>query len=240
MKPFHRKILFFELILLYIMLILTVKGNIVTDPDTRMVSQVRWDREDGDGIDVYKELPGKVALTFDDGPDPYYTEKLLDGLKERGVKASFFVTGIHAEQNPEIIGRMYQEGHLIGNHTYSHIQLKKSNWEKYKEELVKTSEIIQNITGEEVQFVRPTYGTWDKKLEKELTMLPVMWTVDPKDWCQENAACIAESVVKKVKEGDIILMHDQYDPSVKAALMIVDELKRQGYEFVTVDEMMLE
>ncbi len=240
MKPFHRKILFFELILLYIMLILTVKGNIVTDPDTRMVSQVRWDREDGDGIDVYKELPGKVALTFDDGPDPYYTEKLLDGLKERGVKASFFVTGIHAEQNPEIIRRMHQEGHLIGNHTYSHIQLKKSNWEKYKEELVKTSEIIQNITGEEVQFVRPTYGTWDKKLEKELTMLPVMWTVDPKDWCQANAACIAESVVKKVKEGDIILMHDQYDPSVKAALMIVDELKRQGYEFVTVDEMMLE
>ena len=240
MKPFHRKILFLELILLYVMLILTVKENIVTDPDTRMVSGIWWDRGDGDRIDAYKELPRKVALTFDDGPDPYYTEQLLDGLKERGVKASFFITGIHAEQNPEIVKRMYEEGHLIGNHTYSHIQLKKSNREKYKEELAKTSEIIQNITGEEVQFVRPTYGTWDKKLEKELPMLPVMWTVDPRDWCQANAACIAEIVVKKVKEGDIILMHDQYDPSVKAALLIVDELKRQGYEFVTVDEMMLE
>ena len=224
MKPFHRKIVFFELILLYVVILLAVKEKIVADPDTIGVSAIRWDRGDGDVIDPYKNLSKKVALTFDDGPDPYYTELLLDGLKEQKVQATFFVTGIHA----------------VGNHTYSHIQLKTSNREKYKEELLKTSQILQDITGEPVQFVRPTYGTWDKKLEKELDMLPVMWTVDPRDWCQSSAACIAQSVVKKVKEGDIILLHDQYDPSVKAALMIVDELKKQGYEFVTVDKMLLE
>ncbi len=240
MKPFHRKIVFFELILLYVVILLAVKEKIVADPDTMGVSAIRWDRGDGDVIDPYKNLSKKVALTFDDGPDPYYTELLLDGLKERKVQATFFVTGIHAEQNPKIIARMYAEGHLVGNHTYSHIQLKTSNREKYKEELLKTSQILQDITGEPVQFVRPTYGTWDKKLEKELDMLPVMWTVDPRDWCQSSAACIARSVVTKVKEGDIILLHDQYDPSVKAALMIVDELKKQGYEFVTVDKMLLE
>ena len=240
MKPFHRKILFFELLLLYVMILLAVKERIVVDPDTIAVSGIWWDRGDGGALDPYKELSKKVALTFDDGPDPYYTELLLDGLKERGVHATFFVTGVHAEQNPKIIARMYAEGHLIGNHTYSHIQLKISNREKYKEELAKTSRIIREITGESVLFVRPTYGTWDKKLEKELDMLPVMWTVDPRDWCQSSADCIAQSVVKKVKEGDIILLHDQYDPSVKAALLIVDELKKQGYEFVTVEEMVLD
>ncbi len=240
MKSFHRKIVFFELILLYVVILLAVKEKIVANPDTIGVSAIRWDRGDGDVIDPYKNLSKKVALTFDDGPDPYYTEMLLDGLKERKVQATFFVTGVHAEQNPKIIARMYAEGHLVGNHTYSHIQLKTTNREKYKEELLKTSQILQDITGEPVQFVRPTYGTWDKKLEKELDMLPVMWTVDPRDWCQSSAACIAQSVVKKVKEGDIILLHDQYDPSVKAALMIVDELKKQGYEFVTVDKMLLE
>lgn len=240
MKHFHRKIVFYELILLYVVMLLAVKERIVSDPDTIGVSAIRWDRGDGNVIDPYKNLSKKVALTFDDGPDPFYTERLLDGLKERKVQATFFVTGVHAEQNPEIIARMYAEGHLVGNHTYSHIQLKTNNREKYKEELLKTSQILQEITGESVQFVRPTYGTWDKKLEKELDMLPVMWTVDPRDWCQSSAACITQSVVKEVQEGDIILLHDQYDPSVKAALMIVDELKKQGYEFVTVDKMLLE
>lgn len=240
MKPFHRKILFFELMLLYVMIVLAVREHIVENPDTIATSVLWWDRGGGGVIDPYKNLAKKVALTFDDGPDPYYTELLLDGLKERTVQATFFVTGRHAEQNPEIIARMYAEGHLVGNHTYSHIQLKNTNREKYKAELLRTSQILQKITGEMVQFVRPTYRTWDKKLEEELDMLPVMWTVDPRDWCQSSAECIAQNVIKRVKEGDIILLHDQYDPSVKAAFMIVDELKRQGYEFVTVDEMMLD
>ncbi len=132
----------------------------------------------------------KIAITFDDGPHPSYTEQLLDGLKERGVHATFFVTGEHAQLHPDIIRRMQAEGHIIGNHTYSHIQLTKNNREKFKEELIKTNEILKEITGEEVQYVRPPYGSWDKSFEKELNVFPVLWTVDPLDWCSKNVNCI--------------------------------------------------
>ncbi len=182
----------------------------------------------------------KIAITFDDGPHPYYTEQLLDGLKERGVKATFFVTGMHAEENPEVIRRMSKEGHLIGNHTYSHIQLSSANSEAFKEELIKTNEAIEALTGQEVQYVRPPYGTWDKKFEKELNMFPVLWTVDPLDWCSDNVAGIVQKVTSKAKENAIILMHDEYKSTVTAALQIVDKLLEQGYEFVTVDELLLD
>lgn len=182
----------------------------------------------------------KIAITFDDGPHPYYTEQLLNGLKERGVKATFFVTGMHAEQYPELIRRMSEEGHLIGNHTYSHMQLSSSNSEAFKEELVRTNETIEQLTGQEVQYVRPPYGTWDKKFEKELNMFPVLWTVDPLDWCSDNVSGIVKKVTTKVKENSIILLHDEYKSTVTAALQIVDELMEEGYEFVTVDELLFD
>lgn len=182
----------------------------------------------------------RIAITFDDGPHPFYTEQLLDGLKKRGVVATFFVTGEHAKLHPDIIKRMQEEGHLIGNHTYSHIQLGKNNRERFKDELVKTNELLLEITGEEVQFVRPPYGSWDKSLETELTMLPVLWTIDPMDWCSSNVSGIVKKVTAKVKENSVILMHDEYSSSVTAALEIVDTLQKQGYEFVTVDELLLD
>ena len=182
----------------------------------------------------------KIAITFDDGPHPYYTEQLLDGLKERGVKATFFVTGEHAELHPDIIKRMNEEGHLIGNHTYSHIQLGKNNREEFKQQLIKTNEIISEITGKEVLYVRPPYGTWDKTFESELNMFPVLWTVDPKDWCSDNVACITDKIVTKAGENDIILLHDYYESSVTAALKVVDSLQEKGYEFVTVEEILFD
>ncbi len=182
----------------------------------------------------------RVALTFDDGPHPVYTEQLLDGLKERGVKATFFVTGEHAELHPDIIKRMHDEGHLIGNHTYSHIQLTAANRDKFQNELIKTNEILNEITGDEVQYVRPPYGSWDKKFETDLNMFPVLWNVDPLDWNTANANRVANAVISKVSDNDIILLHDYYDTSVQAALMIVDELTRRGYEFVTVDKILFD
>lgn len=182
----------------------------------------------------------KIAITFDDGPHPSYTEQLLDGLKERGIHATFFVTGEHAELHPDIIKRMQEEGHLIGNHTYSHIQFTRGNREKFKEELVKTNEIIKEITGEDVQFVRPPYGSWDKNFEKELNMFPVLWNVDPLDWCSGNVSCIVERIVSKAGENDIILMHDYYETSVTAALKAIDKLTEKGYSFVTVEEILFD
>ena len=98
------------------------------------------------------------------------------------------------------------EGHLIGNHTYSHIQLTKNNRDKFKDELIKTNEILKEITGEEVQYVRPPYGSWDRSFEKELNMFPVLWTVDPLDWSSRNVGRITEKIVSKTGENDIILM----------------------------------
>lgn len=182
----------------------------------------------------------KIALTFDDGPHPYYTEQLLDGLKERGVHATFFVMGKHVELYPEMIERMSEEGHLIGNHTYSHLQLNSGNGEEFRLELIKTNEMIEKLTGQEVQYVRPPYGTWDKKFEKELNMFPVLWTIDPLDWCSDNVARIVQKVTDKAEENAIILMHDEYKSTVTAALQIVDILQEQGYEFVTVDEILFD
>lgn len=190
-------------------------------------------------IDRQAENP-RIALTFDDGPHPAYTEQLLDGLKERGVHATFFVTGEHAQLHPDLILRMKEEGHLIGNHTYSHIQLCSGNKKTFREELVRTNEILEGITGEEVLYVRPPYGSWDKALEKELNMFPILWTIDPTDWSCLNADTVVRRVVGKAKENGIILLHDYYETSVEAALQIVDELTEEGYSFVTVDELVLD
>lgn len=181
----------------------------------------------------------KIAITFDDGPDPVYTPQLLDGLKERGAKASFFLMGKQAEAHPELVRRIQEEGHLIGNHTYSHIQLTKKNREAFKAELKKTNELLTGITGEEVLFVRPPYGCWDKSLETELTMLPVLWNIDPLDWSSTNVSGIVKKVTDKAQENAVILMHDEYASSVAAALEIVDILQKEGYEFVTVEELIL-
>lgn len=180
----------------------------------------------------------KIALTFDDGPHPYYTEQLLKGLKERNVKATFFITGKNVETYPEIVKMIHEDEHLIGNHTYNHTQLTSRNQESFKQEIIRTNEIIKEVTGEDTIYVRPPYGSWNKEFERELNMFPVLWTIDPLDWCSSNVSCIVSSVCAKVGENDIILMHDQYKSTVTAALKIVDELTEQGYEFVTVDELL--
>lgn len=128
--------------------------------------------------DQETEYKGRIALTFDDGPHPYYTEQLLDGLKKRGVKATFFVMGKQAEEYPDIIKRMAEEGHLIGNHTYTHLQLCRTNEEAFKKELDRTNQLIFELTGNNTEFVRPPFGAWNKKFEEELNMFPVMWSVE--------------------------------------------------------------
>lgn len=182
----------------------------------------------------------KIALTFDDGPHPYYTEQLLKGLAKRKVKATFFVTGENVEAYPEVTKQICEEGHLIGNHTYSHIQLSRSNTESYKEEIKKTNQVIRDVTGQDTIYIRPPYGSWNKEFEKELNMFPVLWTIDPLDWCSSNVDCIVNTVCAKAGENDIILMHDQYKTTVTAALQIVDRLMEEGYEFVTVDELLFD
>lgn len=241
MKKFVTAILVFHLMAGLLFLGLREsRGQIPAEEAAQAAASNVSGREPEAGGGAQEEDVRKIAITFDDGPHPHYTEQLLDGLKERGVVATFFVTGEHAELHPDIIRRMQEDGHLIGNHTYSHIQLTRSNREIFKEELIKTNEILEEITGEEVQYVRPPYGSWDKSFEKELNMFPVLWNVDPLDWCSGNVSCIVEKIVNKAGENDIILMHDYYDTSVTAALEAIDELMEKGYTFVTVEEILFD
>lgn len=182
----------------------------------------------------------RIALTFDDGPHSVYTEKLLDGLKERDIRATFFLIGKNIEGNEDVVKRIQEEGHLIGNHTYHHVNLKKLSESQAEEEILLTCNKIYENTGICTSFVRPPFGAWKKNLDFEITMIPVSWNVDSLDWTTENTEKIVKRVVKDVQEGDIILMHDIFDTSVEAALQIADALTEEGYQFVTVDELLLE
>lgn len=180
----------------------------------------------------------QIAITFDDGPS-LYTEELLDGLMKRNVKASFFLIGKKVEEFPDIVKREKEEGHLIGNHTYNHVDISKVSEEVAKEELGKTDQALKKILGEGTIYVRPPFGIRQKKLEEELDLIPVMWSIDPLDWTTENVTEIVNKVVTEADENDIILMHDCYKSSVEAALRIIDILQKEDFEFVTVEELLI-
>ena len=186
-----------------------------------------------------KEVSRKIALTFDDGPHPIYTPELLEGLKERGVVATFFVTGANATLYPELIEQMQEDGHVVGNHTYHHVQLSSVGEEIFIQELKETNRVLEGILEEEVVYVRPPFGDWTKSIEQEINLLPVLWDIDPLDWCTGNSSQIVKRVLDKAEDNSIILMHDEYVASVEAALEIIDKLKAHGYEFVTVDQILL-
>lgn len=181
-----------------------------------------------------------VALTFDDGPHELCTPKLLDGLKERGVHVTFFLMGENIAGNEALVRRMKEEGHLIGNHSYRHIQLTKAGEDAVCESIEHTEKIISDITGSRPQYLRPPYGDWNEELECRLDLTTVFWTVDSLDWQLQNTSKIVSRVLKRTGNSDIILMHDIFPTSVDSALQIVDALQAEGYTFVTVDELMID
>lgn len=186
------------------------------------------------------EVEKKVALTFDDGPNTEYTEELLRGLKKRGVKATFFLLGKEVEKSPALVEEIYKDGHLIGNHSYEHVDLSTLSDEAAILQVDKTNEAIYQITGEYPEYIRPPFGCWKCNLDYETEMIEVLWDVDPRDWETEDAGAVTQMVVSSVRENDIILLHDASESSVSAAFAIIDELQRQGYTFVTVDEILFD
>lgn len=184
--------------------------------------------------------PKYIALTFDDGPSRKYTPILLDGLKERGVHATFFLMGKNIEGEEDIVKRMSEEGHLIGNHSYEHIQLTKAGAKAVCEAVEHTQEQIEAITGKRPEYIWPPYGDWNEELEEEIGMTPVLWSLDSLDWKLKDTGKIIRQVLKDVKDGDIILLHDIFPSSVEAALELIDILQKEGYVFVTADELLIE
>ena len=180
-----------------------------------------------------------AGVAVDDGPSAEYTPRLLDGLKERNIKASFFLLGRNIPGNEEIVERMQEEGHLIGNHTYNHVQLSAISEAEAREEILKTNNIIYEITGNYPQYMRPPFGSWKKNLELCVEMIPVFWNIDTMDWKSQDVSSILNIVFAEAEDGAIILMHDEYETSVEAALQIADHLMKEGYEFVTADRLIV-
>ncbi len=197
------------------------------------------ERENGPAIDPNQKSPF-LALTFDDGPHSSCTEELLDGLKDRGVKASFFLMGENIPGNERIIQRMKDEGHLIGTHCYSHVDLTRESMESAVSQIEKTNEMIEEITGTKPAYIRPPYGAWNEELEEEVQMTPVFWDIDTLDWKSQNSAAVLGKIERQAGKHQIVLMHDTFPSTVKAALAAIDTLKEQGYTFVTVDELLIE
>lgn len=189
-------------------------------------------------IQETRETPRYVALTFDDGPQANTTPLLLDGLRQRQVHATFFLIGSQILPNAEIVKRMKAEGHQIGNHTWSHKKLEGASDAVVQSEIGRTDEALQKLLGEGEYWVRPPYGMLSQRQQQLFSVPLVRWSVDPKDWKRKNTDADVAAVLRNVKPGDIILMHDPFPQSVTAALRIVDDLQKRGYRFVTVSELL--
>lgn len=178
-----------------------------------------------------------VALTFDDGPYVRSTVPILDTLKDYNVVATFFVLGNRVPNHKEIVQRMAKEGNEIGNHTYSHKQLTTLTPKELKEQINRTQNIIFEVVGDKPKIMRPTYGSYDNKLRSEINMPMILWSIDPQDWKSQNPEEIANHILSRVKDGDIILMHDIFKATADAVEIIIPELINRGFQLVTVSEL---
>ncbi|MFC0469081.1 polysaccharide deacetylase family protein [Halalkalibacter kiskunsagensis] len=183
----------------------------------------------------------RIALTFDDGPEDTYTPQILEILKEKDVKATFFVIGKMAKEYPERLKEIYSEGHAIGNHTWDHPHLPELTDQQFNETIQSTTAEIEKITGVKPDLFRPPFGEIEERQVELLTeqgYRSIMWTADTKDWSGVSAEEIVTRVKEEAQPGVIVLQHNYHVEgefeTVEALPEIIDELHAQGYEFVTV------
>ena len=185
----------------------------------------------------------QIALTFDDGPSRQNTEAILEILDQYNIKATFFVIGQNAKKDPERIKLIYEKGHEIGNHTYTHAYISKISEEALKDEIQKTEEVLTEITGEKPKVFRPPGGFYSDaslNLVEKMGYQVVLWSLDTRDWSMPKSHKIAANVEENAGCGDIILFHDLEDarlPTPEALKLIIPKLIEEGYEFITVSEM---
>lgn len=198
----------------------------------------------GEPIRHVKTTEKVVALTFDDGPDVPYTQQILDVLNKNGVKATFFVLGGNAKANPNIIKEMMSEGHELGNHTMYHDKMKGKSVEKISSDIQSVDTILKNLGYQKDIPFRAPFGITSDNLKIALQKLNkdhVLFTFLPQDWTNISAQQIYDNVMKEMRPGLIITLHDggkRRDNTVKATEMLITNLKGQGYRFVTVSELL--
>lgn len=177
-----------------------------------------------------------IALTFDDGPS-IYTNKIIELLKEYDINATFFILGNKVEIYKDILKKSIEYGNELGNHSYNHKWLIKLDDESIKEQVNKTQEVIKNTLGYTPTLFRPTYGSLNEKVKKDTNLKIVLWNVDTLDWKYKNVNSIVERATKKLKDGNIILMHETYKRSYEALKKIIPIIKEKGFTFVTISEL---
>lgn len=182
-----------------------------------------------------------LALTFDDGPHPSNTPRLLDIMKARNVKATFYVVGTNVRAYPEIMRRIISEGHEIGNHTVTHGDLTKMSDDGVRRELKMAHDAIMEATGVAPRSMRPPYGaitsrqkTW---IKQEFGYPSILWSVDPEDWKKPGSAVVTNRLVSGASPGGILLVHDIHKPTIDAIPSALDQLLSKGYQFVTVSQL---
>ncbi len=182
-----------------------------------------------------------IALTFDDGPHATNTPRLLDMLKERNVKATFYVVATNVKRYPEIMRRIVAEGHEIGNHTVTHGNLTKMSPDEVRSELSRSREAIMAATGIAPRTMRPPYGaiTSDQKdwIRREFGYPAILWSVDPEDWKKPGASVVAQRLVSGAAPGGILLVHDIHSSTIDAMPSALDQLLAKGLQFVTVTQL---
>lgn len=200
-----------------------------------------WPRKIDDTYTRIRTDEKVIAITFDDGPHPENTPRLLDMLKERNIKATFYVVGNMVKYNPQILRRMIEEGHEIGNHTVTHGNLARMSNTGLRQELKGAHEQILEATGVAPRTMRPPGGaitSAQKKLMlREFGYPTVLWSVDPEDWKRPGAAVVTRRLLSGASPGGILLVHDLHKPTVDAMPSTLDQLLAKGYRFVTMTEL---
>ncbi|MCT4594282.1 MAG: polysaccharide deacetylase family protein [Anaeromicrobium sp.] len=238
------KKIFYSLMFIIIMISLIQINNIMLN---KVFIETFFDVENSREIILNGPKDKKVvALTFDDGPHPRYTPKILDLLEKYHAKATFFVIGKHVKLYPEVVKRQVLSGHEVGNHTFSHINIRTNSSNKIWKEFQDTQDIIYKVTGKKATLFRPPFGFYNnmiKNMASQAGCSVVLWSThqDSKDWSSPGVDKIVNTVLNKTKNGDIILLHDYVEGkchTIEALEIILPELKKKGFEFLTVSELL--
>lgn len=189
------------------------------------------------------KVPGKwIAITFDDGPHPQNTPRLLDMLRDRNIKATFFVIGRNVDLYPQVVRRTVAEGHEIGNHTYTHRLLSKLSDSEVRTELIRCRDAVARASGSPIRVMRPPYGGLHPRqrewVHAEFGYPTILWSVDPLDWRRPGPSVVTSRILKSTSAGGIVLAHDLHAQTVDAMPATLDELLRRGFQFVTVSQLL--
>lgn len=179
-----------------------------------------------------------IAFTFDDGPGGKSTSKLLDNLDKYNARVTFFVLGSRVNTFSENLRRAYLMGNTIGSHTFNHFNLYKLSEEAQMEEIVSTNKAIESVIGQKTIYLRPPYGNIKNEIKEQSGMYTILWNIDTEDWKKKNADKIADHIIEHAHDGAIVLLHDIYMFSVDGALKAMEVLQKEGYAFVTIEEML--